>query len=349
MTADGHEAAAAPAKGTSLWREAGRKLRRERVAMACATVVALYVLVGLLASAGTWVNSLHQEGRVGPGWKRFADAVLFADYAEPAPDSANRPPTWWPDASDEAPAQAPALPGDAAAPTGPPAEERFHLFGTDLLGRDVFSRVANGTGIALRLGLGVGALAVVIGFVFGAMAGWFGRVVDEGVTWLYSTISSIPDIMLMVAIAYMWPWGRGFGSMLVAMACTYWVGVARIVRAEFLKLRERDYVLAARAQGLSNARIMLVHVAPNVAHLLIVLFTLLFVEAVKAEVILSYLGVGIINEPSWGLLISDAETELMRGLWWQITFTSLALFGIVLALQVFGDALRDALDPRLRH
>jgi peptide/nickel transport system permease protein len=133
------------------------------------------------------------------------------------------------------------------------------------------------------------------------------------------------------------------------MACTYWVGVARIVRAEFLKLRERDYVLAARALGLSNARIMFAHVAPNVAHLLIVLFTLLFVEAIKAEVVLSFLGVGIVNEPSWGILISDAENELVKGLWWQITFTSAALFGIVLALQVFGDALRDALDPRLRQ
>jgi peptide/nickel transport system permease protein len=88
---------------------------------------------------------------------------------------------------------------------------------------------------------------------------------------------------------------------------------------------------------------------PNVAHVMIVMFTLLFVEAIKAEVILSFLGVGLSNEPSWGVLIQQAENELMSGQWWQITFTSAALFGIVLALQVFGDALRDALDPRLRH
>jgi ABC-type dipeptide/oligopeptide/nickel transport system permease subunit len=305
--------------GISLWQDAFRRLRRERLAMACLAVIGLYVLVALLALAGVAVNSLHADGVVGEGVKRFADSALFADYATEHQDLENLGPT----------------PG--------------HWFGTNIFGQDVLSRIANGARIAIVLGVAVATLAVLIGTVAGAAAGWFGKVVDEGIVWVYSTVSSIPDVMLMMGIAFMWPGGRGFTAMLIAMGCTYWVGVARIVRGEFLKLRERDYVLAARALGLDDARIMFFHVVPNVAHVMIVMFTLLFVEAIKAEVVLSFLGVGLLDQPSWGLLIQDAESELMHGQWWQITFTSVALFGIVLALQVFGDALRDALDPRLRH
>ena len=304
-------------KGVSLWSDAYRRLKRERLAVVCFFVVVAYVVVAVLAKSGQLVNVLHEKQMVGDGAKRIADAVLFAGY-----DVAH------PDRTEQAPSAA-------------------HLFGTNVHGKDVLGRIANGAGIAILLGISVAAIAVAVGTVLGAAAGWFGKWVDEIVVWLYSTFSSIPDVMLMIGIAFMF--GRSFTSLLIAMGVTYWVGVCRVVRGEFLKLKERDYVLAARALGFGNARIMFGHVAPNVAHVLIVMFTLLFVEAIKAEVVLSFLGVGLVNEPSWGIIIQDAENELMRGQWWQMTFTSVALFGIVLALQVFGDALRDALDPRLRH
>jgi len=300
-------------KGVSLWQDAYRRLHRERLAVACFLVVAAYVAVALAAGVGRIVNATGAGG----GLKSFADAVLFADYATHHDHMEN---------------------------LGPGAS---HWFGTDLFGQDLLSRIANGAGIAIFLGVAVATLAVVIGTALGAAAGWFGKWVDEFVVWLYSTVSSVPDVMLMMGIAFML--GRTFWSMLVAMGLTYWVGVARVVRGEFLKLRERDYVLAARALGFGDVRIMFVHVVPNVMHVVIVMFTLLFVEAIKAEVVLSFLGVGLTNEPSWGLLIQDAENGLMSGNGWPIAFTSAALFGIVLALQVFGDALRDALDPRLRH
>jgi ABC-type dipeptide/oligopeptide/nickel transport system permease subunit len=312
-------ASAPPAevKGVSLWTDAYRRLKKERLAVVCFFVVVAYVIVALMAKSGQLVNSMHAGGAAGDGLKSFADAALFADYAQSHPDVAERPPSW------------------------------AHPFGTNVHGQDVLARIANGAGIAILLGACVAALSVVLGTLFGAAAGWFGRAVDEGVVWLYSTVSSIPDVMLMLGIAFML--GQSFWSLMIAMGLTYWVSVARIVRGEFLKLKERDYVLAARALGYGNARIMFGHVAPNVAHVLIIMFTLLFVQAIKAEVVLSFLGVGLTNEPSWGLIMQDAESELMRGQWWQMTFTSIALFGIVLALQVFGDALRDALDPRLRH
>lgn len=309
-------AAAKPTAGISLWQDAWRRLKRERLAMICLFAIAAYGLVGVLALLGRGINDLHQDGKVGEGMKSFADAALFASYESP---SENR----------------------LAEPSG------AHWFGTDELGRDVLARIANGSGIAVSLGLLVGLIAVLIGGTLGALAGWFGKRVDELIVWLYSTVSSIPDIMLMMGIAYLW--GRGFFALFVAMGFTYWVSVCRVVRGEFMKVKERDYVLAARALGMSNARIMVQHVAPNVAHMLLIMFSLLFVEAIKAEVVLSFLGVGIENDPSWGILIQLGESGLMSGKWWQITFTSVALFGLVLALQVFTDALRDALDPRLRH
>ena len=311
------DAGPVPVKGVSLWSDAYRRLKRERLAVACFFVVVAYIVVALMAKGGQLVNSLHGNGTVGDGMKAFADTVLFADYEVKHDDEAEKPPS------------------------------REHPFGTNVHGQDVLARIANGAGIAIVLGISVAGLAVFIGMLLGAAAGWFGKWVDELVVWLYSTVSSIPDVMLMIGIAFMF--GRSFTSLLIAMSLTYWVGVCRVVRGEFFKLKERDYVLAARALGFGNARIMFAHVAPNVAHVLIIMFTLLFVEAVKAEVVLSFLGVGLSNEPSWGIIIQDAENELMRGQWWQMTFTSVALFGIVLALQVFGDALRDALDPRLRH
>ena len=308
---------AASQAGVSLWQDAYRRLRRERLAVACFLVVAGYVVVAALAWVGQGVNSVHPHPTDAPEVRSLADHLLFADYATPRAHMEKLPPS------------------------------ATHWCGTDLFGQDVLSRIANGAGIAMLLGLTVASLAVAIGTVLGAAAGWFGKWVDEVVVWLYSTISSIPDVMLMIGIAFML--GRTFTSLLLAMGLTYWVGVCRIVRGEFMRLRERDYVLAARALGFGDARIMFGHVVPNVAHVMIVMFTLLFVEAIKAEVVLSFLGVGLSNEPSWGVLIQQAENELMSGQWWQITFTSIALFGIVLALQVFGDALRDALDPRLRH
>lgn len=232
----------------------------------------------------------------------------------------------------------------------PPSGE-FWL-GTNIQGQSVAARIAGGTWIAILLGLSTSFMSVLIGGVLGAVSGWFGKWVDDLVVWIYSTVSSIPSLVLVMAFAYIFKQAYGSGAaffaVFIAMGLTYWVGTCRIVRGEFMKLKERDYVLAARAMGFGNARIIFGHVMPNAVHLLIIMGTLIFVQAIKSEVVISFLGVGMVDEPSWGLIIQDAETELTKGYWWQMTFTSIALFGIVLAFQVFGDSLRDALDPRLR-
>lgn len=236
---------------------------------------------------------------------------------------------------------------------GRAAPDAEHWFGLNTLGQHVGTRIAGGTWIAMSLGFSTALVATFIGGVLGAIAGWFGGIVDEIVSWGFNTLSAIPPLLLIIAFAYVLRSGFGkdaaFWAVLLAMGLTNWVGVCRVIRAEVMKLRDRDYVLAARALGLTDRRILVSHVAPNFSHLLIISFSLLFVEAIKAEVVISFLGVGMVDKPSWGLIIQDAEVELTKGYWWQMTYTSIALFGIVLAFQVFGDALRDALDPRLRH
>ena len=132
------------------------------------------------------------------------------------------------------------------------------------------------------------------------------------------------------------------------MGLTSWVGLCRFIRGETLKLRERDYVVAARAVGVGDGNILFRHILPNVSHLIIIDFSLGLGAFVQAEVILSFLGLGVTDQPSWGRMIDDAKLELLKGVWWQMTAATVAIFIFSLAVNVVGDALRDALDPRLR-
>ena len=133
------------------------------------------------------------------------------------------------------------------------------------------------------------------------------------------------------------------------MSCFNWVGMTYYTRGEFYREKAKDYVSASVSMGASNKRIMFKHILPNIAHIIIVTFTLRFPAAVGTEVIMSYLGIGVQGEPSWGIMIDAARMRLWQGMWWEITFVTLALFLLVLAFNLLGDALRDALDPRLNE
>jgi peptide/nickel transport system permease protein len=141
--------------------------------------------------------------------------------------------------------------------------------------------------------------------------------------------------------------GKGLTSMCLAIAATSWVGVMRLVRGEVLKHKDREYVLAARAMGVGPVRIMVSEILPNVLHVAIVMAALVLLSAVKFEVILTYLGLGIQEGTSWGLLIAGASQELTNGIWWPLAGTVAAMFALIYSLSVVGDALRDALDPRV--
>lgn len=219
-----------------------------------------------------------------------------------------------------------------------------HWLGTDRQGRDIFIRTLYSAKTAFSVGLVTAFLGVAIGACLGTVAGYFHKRVDAAIVWMYSTIESVPSILLLMALTYIA--GKGLTGVYVAFTATYWVGPCRLIRGEVLKLREAEYVHAARALGYGSMRILWYHVAPNTLHLVLVNFALLFVVAIKSEVILSYLGLGVQGEPSWGTMIDQARSELINGFFWQLGAATTAMFILVLAFNVFLDALQRALDPR---
>ena len=221
-----------------------------------------------------------------------------------------------------------------------------HWMGTDGLGRDVMSRLIQGVRIAFKVGIITSLIAIPIGVFLGCLAGFIGGRVDDIIVWFYSTVASMPGLLFILAIAMVLP-DRGLLGVYLGIGLTTWVGLCRLVRAEVMKHKEKTYVQAARALGIGSGRIMFKHILPNILHIIIVTFTLRFPAAVGTEVIMSYLGIGVQNEPSWGIMIDAARMRLWQGMWWEMTFVTIALFLLVLAFNLLGDALRDALDPRL--
>lgn len=222
-----------------------------------------------------------------------------------------------------------------------------YWFGTDIFGRNVLSRAIHGTKTALAVGFMATSLAAFIGVILGSLAGYFGGKVDDLIIWIYTTIDSIPYILLISAFAF--ALGQGLTNLYLALGLTSWVKICRLVRGEFIKHKNREYVHAATALGASHSRRIFLHILPNVFHITIIQFSLGFVQAIKVEVILSYLGLGVeAGTPSWGIMIDDAKLELARGVWWNLAAATLFMFFLVLSVNLFNDALRDALDPKLK-
>lgn len=234
--------------------------------------------------------------------------------------------------------------GDSYAP---PSMDNIHtIFGTDIFGRSVLAKTIVGTQVAMSVGLITAIISIVIGVFLGAVAGYFGGKIDELIVWFYTTFSSIPSIMLLVAITFIL--GKGMLAVYLALGLTGWVNICRLVRGEVIRHKERDYVHAAAAIGGGDFRKLFKHILPNVLHIVIINFSLQFQTAIKSEVILSYLGLGVQGQPSWGTMIDDAKLELAREVWWQLGAATAAMFVVVLAFNILGDALRDALDPKLK-
>lgn len=226
----------------------------------------------------------------------------------------------------------------------PPSKD-FWL-GTDIFGRSVWAKVVNGTKVAMSVGLFTSLIAIPIGVILGGLAGYFGGVVDDIITWFYTTFASIPNIMLLISITLIL--GKGMMAMYLALGLTSWVPLARLIRGEVIKHKSKEYIQAADSLGAGHLRKLFFHILPNVTHIVIINTSLQFHRSIKSEVILSYLGLGVQGKPSWGTMIDDARMELSRGVWWQLAGATCAMFIIVLAFNILGDALRDALDPKLK-
>ena len=227
-----------------------------------------------------------------------------------------------------------------------PLEGR-HLLGTDVLGKDVLVQTLKACSTALIIGGLTTAIYIPLGALLGVLAGYFRRWVDDLIQYIYSTLASIPEILLLVAILLVL--GKGLGTMALALGTTGWVGLCRLIRGETMRQSERAYITAARALGQSHWKIVTRHLLPNVMHLILISAVLGFSNIVLAEAILSYLGVGApVGTASWGAMIDSGRTELSRDpfVWWNITAATVALFGLVLALNLLGDSLRRAFDPK---
>ena len=220
------------------------------------------------------------------------------------------------------------------------------LLGTDNLGRDVALRVVQGARIAFHVGVMTSLIAIPLGVVLGLLGGYYGGKVDSLVVWLCATVASMPGLLFILAISLVV--GQGLMGIYLGIGLTTWVGVCRTIRAEVIKHRDRTYVQAARSLGYSDARIMFRHILPNVAHLILIQFSIRFPNAVSTEVLISFLGIGVQGEPSWGVMINNARMRLWQGVWWEMTAVTAAIFLLVLVFNHLADAMRDALDPALR-
>ena len=303
-----------------LWAEAYRRLRRNRIAMISLAVIACYVAVALADSIG-WQNA---EGARATLIDRAFERPQEYTYSAPLATMTTGEPT-------------------------PHKLEAKHILGTDAIGNDVLYQTLKGCRTAMIIGGITLLISTPLALLFGILAGYFGKRVDDAIQFFYTVLDSIPSILLLIAILLVL--GPGLPQLCLALGVTRWVGLCRLTRAETLKHRDREYVRAARALGAPHWQIMFKHIMPNLLPIIIISTTLGFSGLVLSEAVLSYLQLGVgQGTGSWGNMIDASRLELSREpvIWWGLISSSTAMFILVLAFNFFGDALRDAIDPRLR-
>ncbi len=220
-----------------------------------------------------------------------------------------------------------------------------HWFGTNLLGQDILQRTLFGTATAFEIGLTVTICSTLLGTILGALSGWYSHGwLDEVILWLKGVLDSIPFYLFAAAIAFALqgnPW-----AMHLAMIITFWTTTARIIRGEVIRLKQREFIEAARAIGLPGPVIVFRHVLPNTLHVLLVQGSIVFVAAINTEVILSFLGLGIQDGVSWGLMLAESSQEVLAGHFANFVAAGVSLFVLLMGFNLLADALQDALDTR---
>jgi len=332
------------------WALAWRRFKQDRVALVSLCITAFFLLVMFASYAGLLARNWSAEvapsytaptlQKVTPLANTHEQVGLPQTFTDPPVDISDIDPLtphyqeWQQLTAQVAKAQA--------------AQATHLFFGADKWGRDVLAKVIKGSEVSMTVGIVAALLSVMIGAVLGALAGYFGGVIDACMEWLYNVLTSLPSILLILAVAAVF--SRGFMTIILILGLTGWTGVYRLLRAEYLQHRERTYVRAAEALGASHASRMFRHILPNVSHVLLVQFSMNVVGFIKAEVILSFLGLGVpVDMVSWGTMLAETQEELVIGKWWQLLAAGGSMAILVTAISLFADAVRDALDPKLNE
>jgi peptide/nickel transport system permease protein len=328
-----------------VWAASWRRLKTDRVGMACMAIVGVFLVLVLLAATDRIAANWQQEVGVpnapptllGP--QPPEDTGTIAVPKGPNVDLSDIDPL--------APRYAEWAERAKAFKTDDAPRAETLPLGGDRLGRDVLAKVIKGAEVSIFVGLAAAVVATLIGTVLGALSGFFGGKLGDLLEWVYNVFTAIPSILLIFAFAAIF--SRGITSVVLILALTGWTGIYRLIRAEFIKHRSREYVRSAEAIGASQWSRMFKHILPNVSHVALVQLSLHVVSFIKSEVILSYLGLGVgVDQVSWGTMLAEAQNEMILGYWWQLAAVTALMAVFVTAFALFTDALRDALDPKLR-
>ncbi len=332
-------------RSEGVWVAAWHRFKSDRVGIVSLAIVAAFLVLVVLAALGLVARDWGAERGVPNAPPTFVGPAPKTETAEiPVP-------------------RGPSVDLSAVDPLAPKYEEWERAarqykttesvkaetlpLGADRLGRDVLAKAIKGAQISIFVGVSAAVVATLIGTVLGAIGGFFGGKVGDFLEWIYNVFTAIPGILLIFAFAAVV--GRGVGSVVLILGLAGWTGIYRLVRAEFIKHAVREYVRAAEAIGASTTSRMFRHILPNVSHVVLVQLSIHVVGFIKAEVILSYLGLGVsVEQVSWGTMLAEAQSELLLGHWWQLAAATLFMAVFVTAFSLMTDALRDALDPKLR-
>ncbi len=331
-------------KSDNIWKAGLRRFMRKRIAVVSLAIVCLFFLMIALSALGLLAKDWQREAGLPDANPTFLGQVTGSDGVviekvqgkqidiSGVDPLASRYKEWF----------------EKAANVKEAVNVRANTLsmGGDRLGRDVLTKVIKGSEISVMVGIVAALLATLIGTTLGAISGFFGGKIGDFFEWVYNVFTSIPNILLIFAFAAVL--GRGITTVVIILGLTGWTGIYRLVRAEYMKHRSHEYVQAAEAIGVPKQDQMFRHILPNVSHVVLVQMSILIVGFIKAEVILSYLGLGVpLDAVSWGTMLAESQSDLLRGKWWQLAAATgfMALF--VTSFSLMADALRDALDPKL--
>ncbi len=338
----------------NLWRLAIRRLKEDRIAMASLFIVLCFFVMLVLSMTGLIAKDWNKEVAVSYAPPTFMDTdqkvIDRSKVIEQSTVNQSSNPIDYYGIQDPLAEDMKTIDQQL---DGHLLDQQSELkttlpFGADKWGQDIVLKTIKGAETSIIVGVVSALLAVIIGTFLGAIAGYFGDWVDDILNWFYNVFTSIPYLLLVLAIAAVLQ-QKGILSIVLILGLTGWTGVFRLIRAEYMKHTAREYVLAAKAIGVSHTRRMFVHIFPNVSHIALVQISILVVTFIKSEVILSFLGFGVpVGVVSWGSMLNEAQSELILGKWWQLVAASVAMAVLVTAFSMFTDVLRDALDPKLK-